>query len=332
MRCDQDISPCRAHKQRPAVNQAVCIALLVVMNVIWAGSNSVVKYTLDSIDSLALVFWRFLFALIILAGIIFVRKIPLKIERRDLLRIIGAGLTLGISNTLWVSGIKFSQAIDTSLLYVFEPIWGIILAGIFLREKLRLTALGGLVIVIIGLLRLSDFDFASFGFQSGSLGLGNLLVVLALLSEGFYSIILKPVATRSSAVVVNAGVLLVTVSILAVPMAVRGNFALPAKVEPLLALAYLSILCTVVGYTLWVAIMKHMPVGIMLFTIFVQPITGPLIANLTLGEPLDERVLTGAILLIAGMATAVGGHFLQTRRERKKMVSAEIAIAPYANA
>ncbi|MFA4874081.1 MAG: DMT family transporter [bacterium] len=316
------------------MKQGVCIGLLVAMNLFWAGSYAVVKIGLDSMDPLALVFWRVLIAFVVMAGWIAWRRPSLRIDLRDGLRIAGAGLLLAVSNILWVTGIDYSHATDASLLYVFEPIWGIILASIFLREKLRPMAIAGLAIVIVGLLRLSDFDFAKFGWSSGKIGFGNALVVIGLLAESFFSIILKPIAQRRSAIVVTAGVLLVTATVLAVPMAIRGSFEVPTNAQALLPIAYLSLICTVAGYTLWVAIMRHMPVGVMLFTIFIQPIAGPFIAAAALGESIDSRVLSGGALLIAGMAVAVGGHFLRSRRERRRLRADEMvaAVAPYANA
>ncbi len=314
------------------MSNAVCISLLAAMNLFWAGSYTVVKIGLDSMDPLALIFWRLILAFAVLACWIAVRRPSMSMDLRDGFRIIGAGLLLAVSNILWVSGIDLSYASDASLLYVFEPIWGIILASIFLREKLSLSALAGLAIVVAGLLRLSDFDLAKFGWSSGRVGVGNALIVAGLLAESLFSIVLKPIAERRSASVVTAGVMLVTVLVLSVPMAARGNFGVPMGVDSILSILYLSLICTVAGYTLWVAIMKHMPVGVMFFTIFIQAISGPFIAALVLGEPLDNRVIVGGALLIAGMSVAVGGHILREKRRQTAIREEELAAAPFANA
>ena len=92
----------------------------------------------------------------------------------------------------------------------------------------------------------------------------------------------------------------------------------PAGVGGIAAIAYLSVICTVVGYTLWVEVMKHVPVGVMLFTVFVQPVVGPFIAAAALGEPIDGRILTGGAFLIGGMLVSVVGHL----RAAKKLANA----------
>lgn len=139
------------------MNPVLCFALLIGMNLFWAGSYVVVKLGLESMDPLALIFWRLLLALVVLCVWIAIKGQSIRLKRNEIARILLAGIMLGISNLLWVSGIDLSHASDASLLYSFEPIWGIILASIFLKEKLRYTAIAGFVIVILGVLAALGF-------------------------------------------------------------------------------------------------------------------------------------------------------------------------------
>ncbi|MFH0799952.1 MAG: DMT family transporter [Pseudomonadota bacterium] len=305
----------------------VWLTLLFVMGVLWAGSNSVVKMGLGSIDPLALVFWRFAVAFAVLAIWIAIKRYSLRIGRGDLLRIGGAGLLLASSNLLWVAGIGMSRASDASLLYVFEPVWGILLASIILKEKLRATTIVGLLFVLLGLAVLSGFNAGAFGLKASGSAVGNLLVVAGLICEGLYSIVLKPLAARVSAPVVTAGNLAVAAAVTAIPMGLRGGFSVPSGAGALFSIAYLSIICTVIGYTLWVAVMKHAPVGLMLFTVFIQPIAGPLIAAGFLGEHLDAHLLLGGAPLIIGMFIAVAGHLRGERRNAAMSNAVAISIA-----
>lgn len=300
------------------------IALLSGMNLLWACSYVVVKVGLGELDPLSLVFWRFAAALIVLLGIIAVRRPPVRLAGGGIARIAAAGILLGGSNWLWVEGINLSHAADASLLYAFEPVWGILLASIILRERVLWTTVAGLAFVLLGLGALSNFDLAAFGIGGGGVGLGNLLVVLGLVCEGFYSVTLKPVARRSPALVTTAGTLLVALAVISIPIASRGALPVPARAGPLLAVAYLALVCTVVGYTLWVHVMKHVPVGAMFFTIFIQPLVGPFIAAAALGEAIDARILTGGAFLIAGMAVAVVGH---VRSERRAAIDGAVAVS-----
>lgn len=305
---------------------AIWITSLVAMNLLWAGSYVVVKVGLFSLDPLALIFWRFAVAGAILVSWVAIRRTPVTMRRRDALRILLAGVMLGLSNWLWVSGINLSNASDASLLYVFEPIWGILLASIILRERVRPTTIAGLLLVLVGLAALSNFDLAAFGVDEGGVGLGNLLVILGLVCEGFFSIILKPMTRRVPATVTTAGVLVVALVVIAVAVAARGELPSPTGTGAFLSIGYLAVVCTVIGYTLWVEVMKHVPVGVMLFTIFIQPVVGPFIAWAALGEAIDRRIITGGALLLGGMLVTVIGHIRANRRDLPAVADDAIEI------
>lgn len=294
----------------------IWIALLLTMNLFWSGSYAVVKVGLNTIDPVVLVFFRLALALIIMIAIVASRRPSLQICFWDGVRIVGAGVLLAISNVLWVTGIGLSQATDASLLYVFEPVWGILLASIFLKEKLRISAIAGLVLAMLGLLKLSGFHLSDGNLFETGQGIGNMMVVVGLLAESFFSILLKPVSQRVAAPVVTTGVLGTAVIALAPPAILRQGFASVPPLEGLLSIAYLAIICTVVGYTLWIAVMRHVPVGVMLFTVFLQPLAGPVIAFAFLHESIDTRVLSGGMLLLLAMFIAVVGHIRATKREK----------------
>lgn len=310
-------------------NPTLCISILLIMNLFWSGSYSVIKYGLGSMDPLSLVFWRLLLGLAILLSWVIIRRYPLNLDKSDAVRIFLAGLFLAVSNILTVTGIELSNATDASLLFVFEPVWGIVLASIILKERMRLSTVIGLGLVLCGLLGLSGFDLRSlFGIGESGVGLGNVLIVIGILSESLFTIALKPVAKKRPAPVIFTGVLISSATILLLPVYFRGDFAIATTPSALFAIIYLALICTACGYTLWVAILKHVPVNVMLFTIFLQPVGGMLIARLTLGEPIDERLLTGGALLIAGMALAVVGHVRTSRKQRSAILDPAFADAP----
>ncbi|MFH1829921.1 MAG: DMT family transporter [Pseudomonadota bacterium] len=311
-------------------NPTVCISILLLMNVFWSGANAVVKYGLGSMDPLVLVFWRVLLGLIILLSWIIIRRYPLNLDLRDGLRIVFAGLCLAASNILIVTGIELSHATDASLLFVFEPVWGIVLATIILKERLLPTTVIALMLVLGGLLGLSGFDLHKFLDIVGNngVGLGNVLIVTGIMSEGLFTIIINPVATKRPAPVIISGVLLTALLVLSLPIYFRGGISIEIAPASLFAIIYLGLICTACGYTLWIAIMKSVPVNVMLFTIFLQPIAGTLIAATTLGEPIDKRLLTGGTLLIAGMAFAVIGHVRASRKDKRISLDPAFANAP----
>ena len=292
-------------------------ALLAIMNIFWGASYSVVKYGLATMDSSALVFWRVFSSFIVISIYILIRRPSLRLNRSDIIRIAITGLLMASAHSLWVAGIDLSQATDASLLYSIEPIIGILLATVILRERLYPTTIIGLIIVILGLFRLADFDLTSFDFSSKRTAIGNLMIITGIVCEGLFSVILKPVARKRSASVVTASTLFVASIAM---FFISGNEIFSVghwSYIEVFSLIYLVFICTVIGYTLWVRMMKDVPVGVMMFTLFIQPVAGTVIASATLNEMVDARVLTGGTFLLAGMMVAVFGQANRNRQLRK---------------
>jgi len=75
---------------------------------------------------------------------------------------------------------------------------------------------------------------------------------------------------------------------------------LPAK--GWLQISYLGVLCTAVGYAVWFAAIKVVPVNVVALTLFVQPIAGAAIAAVFLGEALHLGQLWGGLVIVIGLA------------------------------
>jgi drug/metabolite transporter (DMT)-like permease len=66
-------------------------------------------------------------------------------------------------------------------------------------------------------------------------------------------------------------------------------------------LAFMAIVCTVLGYTAWLWIIKDTPVSLVVLTIFVQPLAGVPMAAWWLGEPLHWGQFWGVLIIGAGL-------------------------------
>jgi drug/metabolite transporter (DMT)-like permease len=296
------------------------------MNLIWAGSYVATKFGLKTMSPLAFVFWRMGVAAVLLLMWIFIRRMKWQLAKRDVVRIVTLGAVIAGSHFLWVTGLNYTSASDASLLYAFEPIWSIILASFILKERFSVAMGLGLGLAFVGLVILSNIQTASFGsFFTASVALGNLMIVVGLFCESLFSIVAKPLALRQSAIVVIALALVVTEILLAGPLFLSGSFSVPKTITEIGAVAYLAIPCTVVGYVLWVNVMQYIPVNVMLYTIFVQPVVGPVIATVVLKEVLEQRHFKGGLFILAGVCVAIVSHLFTHRENVITLASPAIA-------
>ena len=282
------------------------ILLLVVANVLWAGSYSVMKWAVVDIPPLTLAFYRFAISAIILSAIALVkfRKKLFEIKRLPVVRLLVVSLLNIFHQVGLYFGVQFTNAADASLIASMEPVFLFFLATLILREDVRLRHILAVFTGLIGFLVISglqDFSFA------GSLLFGNMLVFFAVVSESCFSIFSKPLARKYSAVVMMAIITIVQTIILA-PIAYIYDPLLFSPIitsKMIIVVAYLAIFCTVFGYTIWIVIMRKVPVNLMALTLFLQPVLGPIIAALFLGEVLGMRLIIGGIIILLSLYIAL---------------------------
>jgi drug/metabolite transporter (DMT)-like permease len=66
-------------------------------------------------------------------------------------------------------------------------------------------------------------------------------------------------------------------------------------------IAYLSLICTVAGYSLWFVVIREAEVNLAAMTIFVQPVVGAAVALAWLDESLRWGQLWGSLVIVAGL-------------------------------
>lgn len=290
------------------------ILFLAFMNVIWAGSYTAMKFGASLLSPLEIAFLRLSVSFFIMLIWFFACSSWQKVDKRDLKRIILAGFFVAVGQWLTITGVHLSKASNASLLFAFEPIMGILLATIILKEKTRPSYYVAMFLALVGLFVLSNPS----KLDPPELGIGNLLVVAGILCEVLFSIILKPTSRRVPAMQVTLIWLAVATVTIFFPFSTRISEIKFSGAGDFFVIGYLSILCTVSGYWLWVKFMEKIPVSIMYFTIFLQPISGPVIAWIFLKETPSQRLLFAAVFLLAGLATAVSGFLRAVRVQHQQ--------------
>jgi probable blue pigment (indigoidine) exporter len=68
-----------------------------------------------------------------------------------------------------------------------------------------------------------------------------------------------------------------------------------------LEIAFLASICTAIGYAVWFAAMRVLPVNAVAMTVFTQPFAGAVIAIMLLGEKPHWGQLWGGIAIATGL-------------------------------
>jgi drug/metabolite transporter (DMT)-like permease len=283
--------------------------LLVLINVIWAGSSVTGKTALEVIGPFTLILARFAPSCLLLFLLVRFQRKPLKIERKDYLRLFLVGL-LGIPVTygIFYSGMVGSSATEANLVIAAEPIIIALLAMLFLKEHLSKVRQVGLLVGFAGLYVLIMRGFLP-RFEGAALS--NSIMTAALLFECYASITGKSLTDTYPGLVVvmyEFGI----GSLIALPFAVReltAHHPHHLGLSGWCGLAYLSLACSFFSYGVWYWLLPKYNISAMSGFLFVQPMAGPILAYIFRHEPLYPATFVGAALVIVGvwLVAFVGG-------------------------
>ncbi|MFN2464154.1 MAG: EamA family transporter [Candidatus Dormibacteria bacterium] len=236
--------------------------------------------------------------------------------RHWLSALIVGGLLLGVANggVMWSE--QYVDAGVAALIIAAVPVY-MALIGHFTRQE-RLTRLVGLGLV----LGIAGVVIVAHPWSShGTYGVGTLVLLGASLAWAGGSMYARQAPLPNSAVVVTAMEMVCAGALLGIAAVVNGDLgrAHPGAFSPttLLALLYLVVFGSIVGFSAYVYLLKHVSAALAGTYAFVNPAVAVLLGALVLGEPVTVNLIVGGAVVIAGVALVVAGRSIRFQRGRR---------------
>lgn len=214
-------------------------------------------------------------------------------------------LGVSLNQCFFILGLSMTTAVNTSILTATIPIFTMAIAGALGRERLAFATGLGTALATAGVLVLLDvtrFDLASTHVR------GNLLILANALCYSAYLVLSRPLLARYSARTVVSRVFLYGAGpILLAALPALGRFS-PRTVTPLSwsSLAGIVVLATVLPYLGNSWALGRTEASKVAFYVFLQPLMSSALAVAILGEAWSGRATVAAVLILAGLAVAVG--------------------------
>ncbi len=224
--------------------------------------------------------------------------------RKDLVvRAVGMGVVVFFVTPLLIThGLDASLAVHNAFITGLEPVITIVLARIFLRERMRATGWMILAIALAGFALLSGVGGSWRELVRTTYLFGNVLLLLGMAGEAMYSILGAPLAKRMEPVkafliALGTGAALLTVFVMAMGMTPSvGQFTARSAI----GLLWTGPITTAFCYLVWLTSLRHVPVNAAAFTLFIQPVLGAVMGYGLLGERLGGmQVVGGGLILVS---------------------------------
>jgi drug/metabolite transporter (DMT)-like permease len=284
---------------------------LLVLYIVWGSTYLGIAVAVETIPPFLMAGSRFALAGLVLLTWSVARaggefRAPSRREWRDS-AIVGAAL-LGGGMGLVAWGEQTIPSGIAALIIALMPVWVAVFGRAFLGERLPGIAIAGIVIGFIGVGILVGPTIAG---ESGALNpLGLLALLISPISWSLGSLYASHRATLPEQPLVATGLQMVCGA------AVLFAFALlsgePARFDPaavsresLLALVYLTIIGSLLAFTVYGWLLRVAPLPWIATYAYVNPVVAVILGTVIRNEPLDERTLVAGAVIVGAVALIV---------------------------
>jgi drug/metabolite transporter (DMT)-like permease len=280
--------------------------LLIGANVLWATSYVTGKFALDGVSLTMMLAMRMLLSALIIFPLLFIRRRDFHITWKDLPQLaLLSFIGFVVNKLLEFGGLNLATALDVALLITSESLFTALLSWILLREPFRKQSLLALVLGMFGVYLVVEQGLLPNLPAGGGIWriIGDLLVILALLMEAFYSVRGKTLLVKHSPLLITAasivGSMLFWLPVAGGELLFAGGH-LPGP-GAWLAIAWLALFCTVLPYLAWFQGLAKVNGSLASATLFIQPLLGTLLAVIFQHDSLTPATIIGGLLIIVSV-------------------------------
>ncbi|MBI2968638.1 MAG: DMT family transporter [Bacteroidetes bacterium] len=275
---------------------------LLAVNIIYGINYSMAKMVMPDYAGP----YGFVLLRVIVAGILFVMVsifvIREKVRRSDIPRLLLLGVFgVALNQTLFLRGLDLTTPINASIIMASNPVMVLILAVFFLKDKVTILKISGMILGLSGSLMLivsgRNFSFGSTTFE------GDLCIFANSLSWALFIVMVKPLMQRYHAVTVISWV-----------FASGFFYVLPFSYEQftgirwnemgasiLAAVAFVVIMSTFIAYLLNTYALRDLSAPTVSFYIYLQPALAALMAIMMGQDEITLDKCIAALLTFTGV-------------------------------
>ncbi|MFH0936961.1 MAG: EamA family transporter [Candidatus Daviesbacteria bacterium] len=279
---------------------------VLVAHIIWGSNFVVAKLTLQEIPPMSLAFLRFALAILLLSPFLILEK-KIKIDKNDLPKLLAIGVLMAVLNiAFFYFGLERTTVTSASILTLIIPLISVLGGWWFLKEKIYVVNLAGIIIGFIGALLVFGIPLIILGIKTSSEAIfGNILIILASISWVAGAILSKNMAKKYSTLIITAVVF--SVGAIAFLLPALSEFVQNPKwisqvtYIGVLGVLFITIASSISAYFLFEWGLAK--IGVIKADLFqyIEPIIAIAMGVLILSESIDFGFVIGGALIALGV-------------------------------
>ena len=281
----------------------VVYILLVLTSLSWAGSFVAVRVIYQEVPPVLLGFLRFAVATPLMLVLVWLRKKPFLLPKKEIPRLIVLGLTgVTLLYIFQFLGIAFTTASTAAVLINTNVLYIALFSALFLHERFSwkkttgiFLSFAGVVLVVFG--QMSNQNL----IVDNTFLIGIVLMLLSALCWAIYSIIGKQLLKTYDAVTITTHAFLWgTILYLPIIIPTVGTAVQGITWMGVLAIIYLGVVCSILAYLAWYyALSKLEAAESAVFLNFIPLFT--ILLSFFIGEYPSFVFILGAVFIMYGV-------------------------------
>ncbi len=290
-------------------SKMVGVVLVNLATLAWSSNAVLGRWLRGDIGPVTLTALRFCVATAFFCFLLRRRPPEERVYGQDRWWILAMGLTgvVAFSPLLYL-GLRYSTAVNSSLIQGFSPLITAMIAGVLIQEPVSRRQVVGAVLGIVGVCGLisgGSWDFIS----RLSFNPGDLILLASAVTWAFYSVLGRRVMRRRSSVSATALSTVLVLPLLLAAAAVELQYiSVNLRWETVAAMIHICLVPTLVGFGGWNQAVRILGAGGAMVFYNTLPLYGVVMGATLLGEPMGaSHFVFGGLILAGGVWGTLGG-------------------------
>jgi drug/metabolite transporter (DMT)-like permease len=272
-------------------------AAFVTVILIWSTTPLAIKWSALGVGFSFAVFSRMTIGVMLCAILLAAFRVRVPLHRKALLAYAAGGLSMFAAMTLTYWSSQFVSSGMIAVLFGLSPLLTSLGAMLWLEnETLTASKLAGIVMGVLGLLLV----FRG-GLGAGS-GAGLLALFLGVVSQSMGLVWLKRIGDDSPPLAMTLGILVVALPLFfAAWWMIDGHVPVAIPERAVAATLYLGVFGSVLGFSLYYYLIKHMEAGRIALITLITPVMALLLGHGMNNEAVLPQVWLGTASIVLGL-------------------------------
>ena len=302
---------------QPPIQPRIHPTLVLSLGIVASSTASIlIRFAQTEAPSLVIAAYRLSLATLILVPVLFSRHRSelMAMTQREIHLTLAAGGLLAVHFATWITSLEYTTVTSSVVLVQTSPLFVALLSPLLLRESLTRFTIFGLTLSLIGSLIVGLSDVCDWAggiqcppitdFLQGIAIKGDLLAIVGAVAVAGYILIGRHLRSRVTLIPYITLTYGAAAVVLTTMMLIAGHTPFGFTPQIYLWLILLALLPQLFAHTTYNWALRYLPAAIVSTSLLGEPVSSTILAFFILSEIPTLLRLSGATIIIVGIAVA----------------------------